>query len=164
MGSHQADRSRAVGKGKDTEVPAGPPFRISWQLCSFISPVAEFSAWTGAFGDIDVRGPSICDPPVSAERQRRTLDTPSQPPATEIAKNTPEAIEVEGMLIKPHDLHDFVLPRGPLPGKEALVHQRQPIVRPRITIGRGATYGCTGRTYPDCHRSASSRVGPIHRM
>ena len=119
-------------------MPPGPLFRISWQLCAFIGPVAEFSAWTGAFGDIDVRRFTICDPPVPAERQRRTLDAPSQPPVTEIAMDTPEAFEVEGVLIKPHDLHDFVLPGGALPGKEALVHQRQPIVRPRITIGRGA--------------------------
>ena len=32
MGSHQADRGRAVRKGKDAEMPAGPPFRISRQL------------------------------------------------------------------------------------------------------------------------------------
>ena len=32
VGSHQADRGRAVGQGKDTEMPAGPPFRISGQL------------------------------------------------------------------------------------------------------------------------------------
>ena len=164
VGSHQADRGRAVGKGKDAEMPAGPPFRISWQLCAFVSPVAEFRAWTGAFGDIDVRRSTICDPPVPAERQRRTLDAPSQQPVTEIAVNTPEAIEVEGVLIQPHDLHDFVLAGGALPGKEALVHQRQPIVRPRITIGCAAIKGCTGTTYPDWHRSAFSGVEPIHHM
>ena len=78
MGSHQADRGRAVGKGKDGEMPAEPRFRINRQLCAFISPVAEFCARTGALGDIDVRRFAICNPPVPAERQRRTLDAPSQ--------------------------------------------------------------------------------------
>ena len=32
--------------------------------------------------------------------------------------NTPEAVEVEGVLIKPHDLHDFVLPAAPCPAKK----------------------------------------------
>ena len=73
-----------------------------------------------------------------AERQRRTLDAPSQQPVTEIVVKTPQPIEVDGVLIKPHDLHDFVLAGGAMPGKEALVHQREPIVRPRITIGCAA--------------------------
>ena len=61
-------------------MPAGPPFRISWQLCAFISPVAEFSAWTGAFGDIDVRRPSICDPPVPANGSgERSMRRPKNP-------------------------------------------------------------------------------------
>ena len=30
-------------------------FRIDRQLCAFIQPVAELSAWTGALSDIDVR-------------------------------------------------------------------------------------------------------------
>ena len=51
-------------------MPAGPPFRINGQLGAFIGPVADFSAWTGALGDIDVRRPSIQDPPMPAERQR----------------------------------------------------------------------------------------------
>ena len=85
------------------------------------------------------------------EWQRRTLDAPSQQPVTEIAVNTPQPVEVEGVLIKPHDLHDFVLAGGALPRKEALVHQRQPIVRPRITVGCAAITECTGRTNPDCH-------------
>ena len=65
--------------------------------------------------------------------------------------NTLEAVEVEGVFIKPYDLHDFVLACGALPGEEALVHQRQLIVRPRITIGCAAFGGCTCRTYPDWH-------------
>ena len=53
MGMHQADCGRAVRKGKDAKMPAWPPLRINRQLCAFISPVAEFSAWTGALIDID---------------------------------------------------------------------------------------------------------------
>ena len=121
-------------------MPAGPRFRINRQLCAFISPVAQFCAWTGAFGDIDVRRFTICNPPVPPEWQRRTLDAPSQESVPEKTVNTLEAVEVEGMLVKPHDLHDFVLAGGALPGKEALVRQRQPIVWPRITIGCGAIY------------------------
>jgi hypothetical protein len=70
---------------------------------------------------------------------------------TEKTVNTPESVEVEGVLVKPHDLHDFVLAGGALPGEEALVHQRQLIVRPRITIGCTACRGCTSSTYPDGH-------------
>jgi hypothetical protein len=151
VGSHQADRGRAVRKRKNAEMPAGSLFRISRQLCAFVSPVAEFSAWTGAFGDIDVRRFPICNPPVPAEWQRRTLDAPSQEPMTEKTVNTPEAVEVEGVLVKPYDLHDFVLAGRALPGEEALVHQRELIVWTRITIGCGAIHRCTGRTYPDCH-------------
>ena len=63
-------------------MPAGPLFRINRQLCAFVEPVAEFSAWTGTFSDIDVRRPQVCDPSIPAERQRRTLDEPSQQPVT----------------------------------------------------------------------------------
>ena len=65
-------------------MPAGPRFRINRQLRAFVSPVAEFSARTGALSDIDVRRPPIQDPPMPGERQRRTLDAPSQQPVTEI--------------------------------------------------------------------------------
>ena len=105
-----------------------------------------------------------------AEWQRRTLDAPSQQPVTEIAVNTPQAIKVDGVLIKPYDLHDFVLAGGAMSGKEALVHQREPIVQPRIAVGFAAAKGCTCETYPvaggDTARDGGtlSRVGPIHRM
>jgi hypothetical protein len=112
-------------------MPTGSLFRIS-------SPVAEFSAWTGTFGDVDVRRFTICNPLVLAERQRRTFDAPSQVPATEIAVNTLEAVGVEGVLVD-RDLNDFVLAGGALPGSEALVQERQPIVWPRIPTGRAAT-------------------------
>ena len=121
-------------------MPAGPRFRINRQLCAFISPVAQFCTWTGAFGDLDLRRFTICNPPVPPEWQRRTLDAPSQESVPEKTVNTLEAVEVQGMLVKPHDLHDFVLAGGALPGEEALVRQRQPIVRPRITVGCGAVY------------------------
>src|ERR1700722_16946308 len=98
---------------------------------------------------------------MSRKGQRRTLDEPSQQPETEIVVKTPEPIEVDGVLIKPHDLHDFVLAGGPLPREEALVHQCEPVVRRRITIGRSAIKGCACRTYPDCQDSASEITGPI---
>ena len=39
------------------------------------------------------------------------------------------------MLIEPPDLHDFLLAGGAMPRIEGLVHQREPIVRPHITVG-----------------------------
>jgi hypothetical protein len=86
---------------------------------------------------------------MSAERQRRALDKPCQQPVTEIVVKTPQPIEVDSVLINPHDLHDFLHPGGAMPRKEALVHEREPIVRPRITVGCAAVKGCTCRTYPD---------------
>jgi len=91
--------------------------------------------------------------------QRRTLDAPSQQPVTEIVVKTPQPIEVESMLIDPHDLHDFRLADGAMPGKEALVYQSQPIVRPRLTVGCAAVRGCACRTHPDYHRSAPDVPG-----
>jgi hypothetical protein len=73
-----------------------------------------------------------------AERQRRTLDKPCQQPVTEILVKTPQPIEVERVLINPHDLHDFRLAGGVLPREEGLVHEREPIVRPRSTVGCAA--------------------------
>ena len=84
-----------------------------------------------------------------AERQRRTLDAPPQQPITEIVVKTPQPIEVDSVLINPHALHDFVLASGSMPRKEGLVQQREPIIRPRITVGRAAAKECTCRTYPD---------------
>jgi hypothetical protein len=73
-----------------------------------------------------------------AERQRRTLDKPSQQPVTEIVVKTPQPIEVDSALIHPNNLHDFLLAGGLLPRKEALVHERQPIIRPRGMAGCAA--------------------------
>ena len=78
-------------------------------------------------------GPRSEDPPIPAKRQRRTLDAPPQQAMTEIVLKTPQPIEVEGVLINPHDLHDFLLAGGAMPRKEGLVHQREQIVRLRIT-------------------------------
>jgi hypothetical protein len=41
-----------------------------------------------------------------AERQRRTLDAPSQQPATEIVVKTHQSIEVDSVVIKNHALDD----------------------------------------------------------
>jgi hypothetical protein len=86
-----------------------------------------------------------------AERQRRTLDAPSKQPVPEIVVKTPQPIEVDAVLINPHDLHDVRLTNGAMPGKEALVHEREPIVRPRITVGCVAAKGCACGAYADCH-------------
>ena len=86
-----------------------------------------------------------------AERQRRTLDAPSEQPVTEIVVKTLQPIEVDRVLINPHDLHDFLQAGGALPRKEALVHKRKPIVRPRITVGYAAAKECACGTYPDWH-------------
>jgi hypothetical protein len=83
------------------------------------------------------------------ERQRRTLDAPCQQPVTEIVVETPQPVEVDSMLVNPHALREFPLAGGAVPRKEALVQQREPIVRPRITVGRAAANGCTRWTYPD---------------
>ena len=83
------------------------------------------------------------------ERQRRTLDAPSQQTVTEIVVKTPEPIEVDSVLINPHDLHDFLLAGGAMRRRPGLVRRRDPIVRPRITVGCAAAKGCTCRTYPD---------------
>jgi hypothetical protein len=67
----------------------------------------------------------------------------------------PQPIEIESVLINPHDLRDFVQAGGALPRKQGVVHEREPIVRRRITVGCGVVEGCTCRTYPDWHWSAS---------
>ncbi len=76
------------------------------------------------------------------ERQRRTLDAPSQQPVPEIAVETPQPLEVDRVLIKPHDLYDYLLAGGAMPGKQGVVRHSEPIVRPRITVGCGAVKGC----------------------
>jgi hypothetical protein len=70
------------------------------------------------------------------ERQRRTLDAPAQQSAAEIVVKTPQAIKVDGVLINPHGLHDFLLAGGAMARKESLVQECELIVRPRLTVGR----------------------------
>ena len=60
-------------------------------------------------------------------------------------------IEVDSVLINPRGLDDFLRAEGLLPRKQGLVHQREPIVRPRITVGCAAVKGCTCKAYPDWH-------------
>lgn len=50
---HQADRRRAVRERNNSEMPTWPALRINRQLSAFISPRAEFTAWTGSSSDID---------------------------------------------------------------------------------------------------------------
>src|ERR1700682_184446 len=89
------------------------------------------------------------------ERQRRTLDPPSQQPVTEIAVKTPQPIEVDRALINPHPLDELPLVPRAQREKRGLIHEREPIVQPRITVGRAASKGCACRTYLDWHWSAS---------
>ena len=63
-----------------------------------------------------------------AERQRRTLDPPTEQTVTEIVVKSPHRIQVDRVLIKPYDLHDFCLAGGLMAFKEGLVHQGEPIV------------------------------------
>ncbi len=62
-----------------------------------------------------------------------------------------EPIEVDSVLINPYALHDFLGAGGALPRKQGVVHEREPIVRPRITVGCAAVKGCACKTYPDWH-------------
>ena len=71
-----------------------------------------------------------CRPNGSGER---SISRPTQP-VTEIVVKTPQPIEVDSVLINPDDLHDFFLASGLLACKEALVHEREPIICRRITV------------------------------
>jgi hypothetical protein len=51
--------------------------------------------------------------------QRRTLDAPSQQPVTEIVVKTPQPIQVDIVLINPHDLYDFLPAADTPPANEA---------------------------------------------
>jgi hypothetical protein len=51
------------------------------------------------------------------ERQRRTLDAPSQQPVTEVVVKTAQPIEVDSVLIKPHALDDLLLAMDALRSK-----------------------------------------------
>jgi hypothetical protein len=50
----------------------------------------------------------------------------------EIAVKSSQFGEVDSVLINPHALDDEVQTGGAMAGKQALIHQREPIVRPRI--------------------------------
>jgi hypothetical protein len=65
-----------------------------------------------------------------AERQWRALDPPTEQPVTEVLVKPPQPIEVDSVLINPHDLHDQFLARARLAEKQQLVSEREPIVRP----------------------------------
>ncbi|BBZ13018.1 hypothetical protein MBRA_32130 [Mycobacterium branderi] len=84
---------------------------------AFIGPVAEFRPWPGALSDIDVRWAPIYNPPMPAERERRTLDAPPQQPVTKIAVKTPQPVEVDAVLINPYDFDDYLLAGCPMPCK-----------------------------------------------
>ncbi|GLE51171.1 hypothetical protein ATCCBAA256_07560 [Mycobacterium montefiorense] len=54
VGTHQGDRRRAIGQGKNTEMPTRPSLRIYRHRRTLISPITEFRAWTSALGEFDV--------------------------------------------------------------------------------------------------------------
>ena len=62
------------------------------------------------------------------ERQRRTLDAPSQQAVTEVVVKTPQPIHVDRVLINPDHLDDALLPDGALAREEGVVEQGEPVV------------------------------------
>ena len=80
------------------------------------------------------------------ERQRRPLDPTTKQPIPEIAVKTPQCIEVNGVLINPHTLHELLPAGGTHREKCGLIHERKPIVRPRIIIGCTVSKGCAHKT------------------
>ena len=98
--------------------------------------------------DVDVRRAAIQDPARPAERQRRALDAPPQQPLTEIVVKTSQLGEVDSVLIDPHALDDEVQTGGAMAGKQALVHQREPIIRPRINAGCAGVKVCAHPARP----------------
>jgi hypothetical protein len=65
------------------------------------------------------------------ERQRRTLDPPSQQPLIQIAMKTPQSVEVYSVLIDRDELHDWLFTSGTQRQKHGLISESKPIVRPR---------------------------------
>ncbi|BBY06263.1 hypothetical protein MNVI_15810 [Mycobacterium noviomagense] len=57
---------------------------------------------------------------------------------TQIVVKTTQPIEIDSVLINPYDLHDFLLAGGAMAIKQGLVQQREPVVRPRVTVGCAA--------------------------
>jgi|SRR5277367_5263680 hypothetical protein len=105
-------------------MPTGTPFRIDGQSCAFIGPVAELSAWTGAISDVEFwRRPIGFDPPMPAERQRRTLDPPSYQPLIEIAVKAPQPIEVDSVLMNRYELRDRLFPSRTQRQKHGLIRE-----------------------------------------
>jgi hypothetical protein len=82
---------------------------------------------------------------------RRTLDVPSQQPVTEIVVKVSHPIKVDGVLINPHDLDDYLPADGAMLRIQGVIHDREPIVRLRITFGYAASEGCTCTAYSDPH-------------
>ena len=70
-----------------------------------------------------------------AERQRQTLDPPSEQPVTEILVKAPQRLKVNRMLINPYALHELPQAGGAHRQKRGLIHERQPIVQRCMTSG-----------------------------
>ena len=95
--------------------------------------------------------------------QRRTLDVPAQQPVAESAVKVPHPIEVDRVLINPHDLDNYLPADGAMLRQHGVVHDREPIVRPCITFGWAIPEGCACTlAYPRLHhlRVADSLLIP----
>ena len=109
-------------------MPTGPPLGINGQLSALIGPGAELTAWPSALCDLDNRRPGTADPAMASERQRRTLDTPSQQTATEVMVKAAQGVKVDRALVNPHALARLPLSGGTQSEKRCLVHERKPVV------------------------------------
>jgi hypothetical protein len=76
---------------------------------------------------------------------------------TEIVVESFEPLEIDRVLIYPYNLHDLLLLDGALSPEKRVVEHREPIIGLRIAIRRAAAGGCTCRTQPNCHWSASNK-------
>lgn len=89
---------------------------------------------------------------MARERQRGTLDPPSQQPVAEVVLKAPHAVEVDRTLINPHALADLPLAGGAQPEKRRLIDERKPVVRQRIPVGCVMPKACACGA--ECHGSA----------
>src|ERR1700746_3005526 len=98
---------------------------------------------------------------MTGERQRRTLNKPSQQPETEIAVKAPQAVEVDSALINPHALSDRPLAGGAHRKKRHLIGECEPVIRPRIAVRCVGSRMCPYRTHQDCRGSAAGKADPF---
>jgi hypothetical protein len=78
---------------------------------------------------------------MAAERQRRTLDPPSQQPVAEAVVKALQAFEVDSTFINPDALAELPLAGGAQREKRRLIDERKPVFRQRIPVGCAAPKG-----------------------